>query len=111
MTTNYPGGPRPTDVYSSPPAVDLFCPDGGMDAIQSLEREGIRDPFPENQTCCGQPVYTSGYAGRGARGREGAGHRPFPERLAGDRAFGLLKPIGGMIRHHYPKLFAEDADR
>lgn len=32
-----------------------------MDAITLLEREGVTVHFPENQTCCGQPAYTSGY--------------------------------------------------
>ncbi len=62
MQRNCPGGPRPTDVYFFATClVDLFCPEAGMDAIQLLEREGIRVHFPENQTCCGQPAYTSGY--------------------------------------------------
>ena len=56
-------GPRPKDVYFFATClVDLFCPEAGMDAIELLEREGIAVHFPENQTCCGQPAYTSGYA-------------------------------------------------
>jgi L-lactate dehydrogenase complex protein LldE len=36
-------------------------PGAGLDAIKLLEREGIRVHFPEEQTCCGQPAYTSGF--------------------------------------------------
>jgi L-lactate dehydrogenase complex protein LldE len=36
-------------------------PGAGLDAITLLEREGIRVHFPEEQTCCGQPAYTSGF--------------------------------------------------
>ena len=55
--------PRPTDVYFFATClVDLFCPEAGIDAITLIEREGITVHFPENQTCCGQPAYTSGFA-------------------------------------------------
>ena len=41
--------------------VDLFFPEAGLDAIRLLEREGIRVHFPQEQSCCGQPAWTSGY--------------------------------------------------
>lgn len=41
--------------------VDLFFPEAGMDAIHLLEREGIEVDYPQAQSCCGQPAYTSGY--------------------------------------------------
>ncbi|HEX5801920.1 MAG TPA: (Fe-S)-binding protein, partial [Azospira sp.] len=63
MERDYSKTQRPSDVYFFATClVDLFCPEAGMDAIQLLEREGIRVHFPEDQTCCGQPAYTSGYA-------------------------------------------------
>jgi len=106
MQRDYPGGPRPTDVYFFATClVDLFCPEAGMDAIQLLEREGIRVHFPENQTCCGQPAYTSGYADE-ARAVAKVQLDLFPN------DWPVIVPsgsCGGMIRHHYPKLFAEDA--
>ena len=53
---------RPRDVYFfATCVVDQFFPGAGMDAITLLEREGIRVHFPEEQTCCGQPSYTSGF--------------------------------------------------
>jgi L-lactate dehydrogenase complex protein LldE len=106
MQRNLPAGPRPKDVYFFATClVDLFCPEAGMDAIQLLEREGIRVHFPENQTCCGQPAYTSGYADE-ARAVARAQLDLFPENWP------VVVPsgsCGGMMRHHYPKLFAEDA--
>ena len=106
MQRNYPAGPRPTDVYFFATClVDLFCPEAGMDAIQLLEREGIRVHFPENQTCCGQPAYTSGYADQ-ARAVARVQLDLFPN------DWPVIVPsgsCGGMIRHHYPKLFADDA--
>ena len=41
--------------------VDLFFPEAGMDAIHLIEREGIDVDYPQGQSCCGQPAYTSGY--------------------------------------------------
>ena len=57
---SYP--PRPEAVYFYATClVDMFVPEAGMDAIALLEREGIRVIFPDNQTCCGQPAFTSGF--------------------------------------------------
>jgi len=99
-------GPRPKDVYFFATClVDLFCPEAGMDAIELLEREGIAVHFPENQTCCGQPAYTSGYADE-ARAVAQVQMALFPE------DWPIVVPSGscaGMMRHHYPKLFADDA--
>lgn len=105
MQRKYPGGPRPTDVYFFATClVDLFCPEAGMDAIRLLEREGIHVHFPVDQTCCGQPAYTSGYADEArtvAKVQLGLFPNDWP----------VIVPSGscaGMMRHHYPKLFAGD---
>ena len=55
-------GQRPSDIYFfATCVVDQFFPGAGLDAITLLEREGIRVHFPEEQTCCGQPAFTSGF--------------------------------------------------
>jgi len=96
---------RPTDVYFFATClVDLFCPEAGVDAITLLEREGITVHFQENQTCCGQPAYSSGYADE-ARAVALTQMQLFPE------DWPVVIPSGscaGMMRHHYPKLFADD---
>ena len=57
---SYPA--KPSDVYLFGTCViDVFFPGAGMDAIRLLEREGIKVHFPQGQSCCGQPAYTSGY--------------------------------------------------
>lgn len=105
MERDYSAAGRPGDVYFFATClVDLFCPEAGLDAIQLLEREGIRVHFPEDQTCCGQPAYTSGYADEArqvARVQLGLFPNDWP----------VIVPSGscaGMMRHHYPKLFAEE---
>ncbi|MGE4218094.1 MAG: (Fe-S)-binding protein [Alphaproteobacteria bacterium] len=86
--------------------VDLFRPAVGFAALRLLQAAGCRVEVPPVQTCCGQPAYNSG-ARKDARA------------IAGDviRAFEgydyIVAPSGscaGMIREHYPVLFAEDAE-
>lgn len=95
----------PRDVYFFATClIDQFFPDAGMDAISLLEQAGIRVHFPENQTCCGQPAYTSGFP---EEARQVAAQQLdlFPE------DWPVIVPSGscaGMMQHHYPKLFAED---
>ena len=98
---------KPQDVYFFCTClVDLFVPEAGLDALTLLEREGVRVHFPEDQTCCGQPAYTSGQPEEAlavARQQLDLFPQPWP----------IVLPSGscaGMMRHHYPTLFAGTAD-
>ncbi len=99
---------RPKDVYFfATCVVDQFFPGAGMDAITLLEQQGIRVHFPEEQTCCGQPAYTSGFPDEA---RKVAAHQLtlFPE------SWPVVVPSGscaGMMKHHYPTLFSADPVR
>lgn len=81
--------------------LDLFDPQAGISAIRLLEREGYRVVFPEKQTCCGQPAYTSGFpADALAVAEQQVGL--FPE------DWPIIVPSGscaGMMKHHWPRLF------
>jgi L-lactate dehydrogenase complex protein LldE len=109
MTQN-PARPatRPANVYFFATCViDQFHPDAGLDAIALLEREGVRVHFPENQTCCGQPAYTSGFHEE-ARAVAASQLALFPE------DWPVVVPSGscaGMMKHHYTSLFSEDPVR
>jgi L-lactate dehydrogenase complex protein LldE len=96
---------RPQDVYFfATCVVDQFFPGAGLDAITLLERAGIRVHFPEEQTCCGQPAYTSGFPDQ-ARQVAAQTLNLFPE------DWPVVVPSGscaGMMKHHYPTLFAAD---
>ncbi|XYQ95699.1 (Fe-S)-binding protein [Pseudomonas syringae] len=86
--------------------VDLFFPDAGMDAIHLLEREGIEVDYPQAQSCCGQPAYTSGYTDQA---REVA--RAQLALFKGDDP--VVVPSGscaGMFREHYPDLFKDEPE-
>lgn len=97
-----------TDVYFFCTClIDLFVPQAGLDAVHLLERAGVRVHFPEAQTCCGQPAYTSGQPDEAravARQQLGLFPQPWP----------IILPSGscaGMMRHHYPTLFDGTIDQ
>lgn len=54
---------------NQPPKADLFVtciidqlyPQVGVSVVKVLRRLGVDLDFPEDQTCCGQPLYNSGY--------------------------------------------------
>ncbi|EPC00185.1 Fe-S oxidoreductase [Litchfieldella anticariensis FP35 = DSM 16096] len=95
--------PKPEKVYFFGTClIDMFYPQAGLDGIRLLEREGIEVVFPDDQTCCGQAAYTSGYHDE-ARAVAAAQLDLFPD------SWPIIVPsgsCGGMMRTHYPQLFA-----
>lgn len=84
--------------------VDLFRPSVGFAAVKLLEAAGCTVDVPRSQTCCGQPGYNSG---------DKADAKPIArqviETFAGFDA--VVAPSGscaGMIKTHYPELFADE---
>lgn len=97
----YPPKPQKAYVFGTC-LIDMFYPQAGLDGIRLLEREGIEVVFPDDQTCCGQPAYTSGYHDE-ARAVAEAQLDLFPD------PWPIIVPsgsCGGMMRTHYPQLFA-----
>ena len=98
---HYP--PKPQKVYFYATClVDVFYPDTGLAGIRLLEREGVEVVFPQGQSCCGQPAYTSGLNEQ-ARTVAVTQLDLFPE------DWPIVMPSGscaGMLRKHYPRLFA-----
>jgi L-lactate dehydrogenase complex protein LldE len=94
------------DVYLFATCViDLFSPQAGLDTVDVLERLGVTVHFPKQQTCCGQPGYTTGFPEE-ARRVAAAQLDLFPN------DWPIVVPsgsCGGMLKHHWPKLFADDA--
>ncbi len=85
--------------------VDLMRPRIGFAALRLLETAGCRVVVPDAQTCCGQPGYNAG---------EFDSARALALKLADEFADCeyVVVPSGscaGMIRVHYPTLFAHDA--
>ncbi|MBT5416059.1 MAG: (Fe-S)-binding protein [Rhodospirillaceae bacterium] len=84
--------------------VDLFRPTVGFAAVKLLEAAGCTVRVPEGQSCCGQPAYNSG-----ARAQARAVARTVLDAFADvDYVVAPSGSCAGMIRHHYPALFADD---
>ena len=41
--------------------IDQLYPEVGVSVVKVLRRLGVSVGFPQDQTCCGQPVYNTGY--------------------------------------------------
>ena len=85
--------------------VDLFRPSVGFSAVKLLEDAGCTVEVPMAQTCCGQPAFNSG---------DRADARSLAEQvIAVFEGFDyVVAPSGscaGMLKAHYPELFAGDA--
>ena len=85
--------------------VDLFRPSVGFAAVKLLEEAGCRVSVPDAQTCCGQPAYNSGDRKTAVDIAK--------QTIAAFEGFDFIVApsgsCGGMIKHHYPQLLAEDA--
>jgi L-lactate dehydrogenase complex protein LldE len=84
-----------------------LLPDVLQKMVGLLERLGVRCEFPEDQTCCGQPFFNSGFQ---SEGREMA--------LRWMRAFAdtvgpIVAPSGScveFVKHRYPEMFPEGSE-
>lgn len=86
---------------------DMFFPEVGVATVRLLRRLGVAVDFPEGQTCCGQPLFNSGYHAGAAR--------------VGARMVELFKdaqhvvvPSGScafMVKHELPRLLDDPAQR
>lgn len=83
--------------------VDLMRPSVGFAAVKLLEDAGCRVEVPV-QTCCGQPAYNSGDR-RTTRDLAEAVIEAFRHV---DYVVAPSGSCAGMIRSHYPELFADD---
>jgi len=85
--------------------VDLMRPVTGFAAVKLLEDAGCRVTVPQSQTCCGQPAYN---AGDQKDARDIA--RMTIQAFEGyDYVVAPSGSCAGMIKIHYPRLFADDA--
>jgi len=86
--------------------VDLFRPTVGFAAVKLLQDAGCTVEVPAAQVCCGQPSYNSG---------DKADTKAIARQVidAFDGFEHVVAPSGscaGMIRTHYPELFADDPE-
>jgi L-lactate dehydrogenase complex protein LldE len=86
--------------------VDQLFPMVGMAMADVLERVGCQVDFPEDQTCCGQPAFNSGY-----RGAARTVARHFLDTFEESEA--IVVPSGSctaMITHHFAELFHKEPE-
>lgn len=99
--------PRPNSVYFFGTClVDLLYPKAGLAGMQLIQREGVKVIFPQDQSCCGQPAFNSGYRDEALQVAR-AQLACFPKDIP------VVVPSGscaGMIKHHWPELFAGESD-
>ena len=103
--SRYPEKPQKV-YYFGTCLADMFYPEAGMAGIKLIQQQGVQVKYPTRQTCCGQPAYNSGFPAE-ARAVAKKQIELFPGDLP------IIVPSGscaGMMRHHYPKLFADDPD-
>jgi len=86
--------------------VDQLFPNVGVAMARVLEEIGCQLDFPNDQTCCGQPAFNSGYR---AEARDVARHflKTFRD------AEYIVVPSGsctGMVSHHYEDLFQKEPE-
>ena len=95
---------KPTDVYFFGTCIlDMFMPEAGMDAMSLLESLNINVHYPMEQSCCGQPAFSSGHP-KEALDVAKAQLDLFPEDWL------IVVPsgsCGGMMRHHWPVMFKD----
>ncbi len=86
--------------------VDQVFPHIGMAMAHVLERLGYQLDFPEDQTCCGQPAFNSGY-----RHEARIVARHFLDVFEASEM--IVVPSGScasMAIHHFPDLFAKEPE-
>jgi L-lactate dehydrogenase complex protein LldE len=86
--------------------VDQLFPKVGLAMADVLERLGYEVDFPEEQTCCGQPAFNSGYR---AEARKVARH--FLDTF--EKSETIVVPSGSctsMVVHHFAELFQKDTE-
>ncbi|HEV8458381.1 MAG TPA: (Fe-S)-binding protein, partial [Methylomirabilota bacterium] len=88
---------------------DMFFPEVGVAMVKLLRGLGVEVDFPEGQTCCGMPLFNSGYhadaaevAARTAKLFEASEHVVVP---SGSCAWMVKTEYPGLLKHD-PALMA-----
>lgn len=97
--------PRPRVGLFVTCLVDLFRPTVGFCAIELLEQAGCDVEVPSSQTCCGQPAYNSG----DQRDTQAIARQVIETFESFDYIVAPSGSCAGMLKVHYPELFADDA--
>ena len=89
--------------------VDQLFPEVGVSTVRLLRRLGVEVDFPKDQTCCGQPVFNSGFRKEGQLLAQRV-VRSFQGHAAAENHY-VVVPSGScaaMIKVFYPHLLEDD---
>ena len=86
--------------------VDIFSPTVGFAAVKLLKDAGCEVTVPTSQTCCGQPTYNSG----DLKSSKAIAKQVINTFENFDAVVAPSGSCGGMIKRHYPELFADEKE-
>ena len=98
---------KPAEIYFFGTClIDLLYPKAGLAGMQLIRQAGVRVIYPQDQTCCGQPAFNSGYRDEAlsvARQLMSCFPRNIPVVVPSGSC-------GGMLKQHWPELFEGQPD-
>ena len=100
---------QPAEVHASlfvTCIVDQFYPQVGVSVVSVLRRHGVKVDFPSDQTCCGQPLFNSGYTQLARQ----LGKRVIDSFSLSDYVVVPSGSCAAMLKVFYRELFAGDPD-
>ena len=86
--------------------IDQLYPEVGVSVVRVLRRSGVEVDFPVSQTCCGQPLYNSGFTQEAKK----LAQRTLEAMEGSDYVVAPSGSCGAMLRVFYLDLFADDAE-
>lgn len=86
---------------------DLFYPEVGVRIVRLLRRLGVSVDFPAGQTCCGLPLFNSGYRAEAAE----VARRTLPLFRESQHVVVPSGSCAWMVKHEYPGLLPKGAPR
>ena len=86
--------------------IDQLYPEVGVSVVRTLRRYGVEVDFPASQSCCGQPLYNSGFTQEAKR----LAVRTLDAFEDADYVVVPSGSCGAMLRVFYLDLFADDPD-
>ena len=86
--------------------IDQLYPEVGVSVVRVLRRSGVEVDFPAGQTCCGQPLYNSGFTQEAKK----LARRTLEAMESSDYVVAPSGSCGAMLRVFYLDLFADDAE-
>ena len=106
--------PKPKASLFATCLVDQLYPEVGVSTVRLLRRLGVEVDFPRDQTCCGQPLFNSGFNGEARKLalRVLQQFTPPPTHEGGEtQPHYVVVPSGScasMMRVFYPHLLQDD---